>query len=1601
MIIEDQKNHVRDESGQNEEEYEIEELYQNDAGDVQMDERTFKTYSRPYTDEYVDGEEGEFFRDSVFEHKIFEEPTRNPCPEGDTLYERLRARLGDSSDVLSACKVSNSSFGRQRNDMKSVVENSSKKFSTKSSKALNSQVISNQFQPSLSQGQPGLNQSHVAPNPGQPGLTSTTTFSNHNPSTHHPTAQSHSQSSSSKSKYNNNNVNNVASKTKDHQLTNHDRTFGIAANSSAANRRVDQPLQQPNSNKPSPYSRQQKQSSTPTKHSKNSASLRLNVETPKQVATISNVNDDKRVESILQSGAGAGASFDNLIHCSMPTNQVERCLPLFHFPSVIPSGFCSPPLLIMCPAYSSFLFCTVTTMSSQKRKVPENGDVSRKTARCSAQQVAAILESDDEETLGFDEDYPSDELKTDSDDNVENDNDSESDSDNENPVDRLPEMQCTVPTPLTGIETPRKEENTFVFPTDNEKKNPVKLDLAKKLETEVVSFMDGKKLLSPLKESKLDQDLEVSEGEDEANAETETNKVSPLPAKIQPFPTPMPVQPVITNNIPSIEKENNNDSSSSSSYDSSSSDSDSGSSSDDDDDDNVTTKMEKSWKPVLLSPNSNGSSASDNDSWSLDPQQQKKSAPSVTVPTNNQLNSKQHSDSQPSSQSWNLASFIKRAQLGERTTTTPCESAAPYDPVGYEEPFGPVQSILSSISSPLADDSVTNKIPSPVPCDAETIVADMSHGVEELPITAGLLSPVQTPHKSHSNNKSVDNETPKTVIKKPEELKEVAPPTTAKRRGRPPGSTKLSKLNAQKIAAVKTAPTKTNSAPTKTNSAPIKTNSTPTKSNSTPTKTNSTPTKTNSAPTKTNSAPTKTNSASNKRKKSNQPASKFKSAEFLSEDSSDEDNSVKSKKKATRKPTLNCENSLKIKTEVTNPNYSTESLVASKEAKKDEPHLSPLTVISKPDNLSIPGQIEISSDIFKVAINRMSSTNNSSISTNKNSEAVTDEHEKENNYHNSHSQSVANNNNVSSTPAVPEKLPEEHVRNKTKSEDGEKKQKKKSESNHHYHDKDKSKEKKISIDHKSQSSNKPSTNNKKEIAESENKKCKKDSSKKRKHEVPAALTSGKDDKVKKKKSSSTVNNAENIKASDSCNAKSSSNENTHTSLSTSSQDKKNRSSKSSSSSSINKSSSSTKESNHLDKKTSHKSSKKRHNESSTQDETTEAKKIKKEEINQKQSIATSSPQTILPPTNGNVKPSSSSSQKHVINPKAVMTPETNSNSQTEKQSSGHHQQNHSTPSDQVSNEKSQQDAKLHSVRYLKSAKAMKHGADRETIRIKKLLKYLEAVLYFILTGHCFETCNPPGDTGTYSMFKDTLNLIKCVFASLRIQSFLCGKLYQLKRHDYREFMSKRLGEYNKDPSKFWLTDCREVSSSAANSATQIAGHVPSNGISAMPSNLTTTANVSSATISPTPSPVDSLNSVGSQSSGYTSEVKTGVSPSHHNSFLIGLVDNFNNLHHLAQCYDLWEQAESTLIKTNCQSGLVRKVQTHCSKLEKIDANTANTATTVLPGSPSLLCFFAELDERNQLTLTMNPNVNDLVKYIMDGLQLIKSTYSSDWSGADS
>ncbi|KAG1709142.1 Sister chromatid cohesion protein DCC1 [Nymphon striatum] len=130
--------------------------------------------------------------------------------------------------------------------------------------------------------------------------------------------------------------------------------------------------------------------------------------------------------------------------------------------------------------YADKDYNTNNAMSSQKRKVPENGDVSRKTARCSAQQVAAILDSDDKETLGFDEDYSSDELETDSDDDVDNDNDSESDSDNENPADCLPVRPIIVHNLDSGWNKKYVGVNKQFLRTETGPKNiPVDFDVAK------------------------------------------------------------------------------------------------------------------------------------------------------------------------------------------------------------------------------------------------------------------------------------------------------------------------------------------------------------------------------------------------------------------------------------------------------------------------------------------------------------------------------------------------------------------------------------------------------------------------------------------------------------------------------------------------------------------------------------------------------------------------------------------------------------------------------------------------------------------------------------------------------------------------------------------------------------------------------------------------------------------------------------------------------------------------------------------------------------------------------------------------------------------
>jgi len=61
--------------------------------------------------------------------------------------------------------------------------------------------------------------------------------------------------------------------------------------------------------------------------------------------------------------------------------------------------------------------------------------------------------------------------------------------------------------------------------------------------------------------------------------------------------------------------------------------------------------------------------------------------------------------------------------------------------------------------------------------------------------------------------------------------------------------------------------------------------------------------------------------------------------------------------------------------------------------------------------------------------------------------------------------------------------------------------------------------------------------------------------------------------------------------------------------------------------------------------------------------------------------------------------------------------------------------------------------------YLTEAKRLKHGADKETDHTAQGMQYLEAVLFFLLTGNAMEheSCT---EKAAFTMYKDTLSLIK-------------------------------------------------------------------------------------------------------------------------------------------------------------------------------------------------------------------------------------------------
>lgn len=61
--------------------------------------------------------------------------------------------------------------------------------------------------------------------------------------------------------------------------------------------------------------------------------------------------------------------------------------------------------------------------------------------------------------------------------------------------------------------------------------------------------------------------------------------------------------------------------------------------------------------------------------------------------------------------------------------------------------------------------------------------------------------------------------------------------------------------------------------------------------------------------------------------------------------------------------------------------------------------------------------------------------------------------------------------------------------------------------------------------------------------------------------------------------------------------------------------------------------------------------------------------------------------------------------------------------------------------------------------YLNDAKKLKHQADEETDTIKQCMLYLEAVLFFLLTGNAMEH-EAVTEKSAFTMYKDTLSLIQ-------------------------------------------------------------------------------------------------------------------------------------------------------------------------------------------------------------------------------------------------
>lgn len=254
--------------------------------------------------------------------------------------------------------------------------------------------------------------------------------------------------------------------------------------------------------------------------------------------------------------------------------------------------------------------------------------------------------------------------------------------------------------------------------------------------------------------------------------------------------------------------------------------------------------------------------------------------------------------------------------------------------------------------------------------------------------------------------------------------------------------------------------------------------------------------------------------------------------------------------------------------------------------------------------------------------------------------------------------------------------------------------------------------------------------------------------------------------------------------------------------------------------------------------------------------------------------------------------------------------------------------------------------------YLSDAKRLKHMADRETDTIKQCMLYLEAVLFFLLTGNTMEQ-ESVSEKAAFTMYKDTLALIKNISSKFRSQQNMSSVHTKLAVLSYRcqALLFYKLFKMRKQESKEVQKAVSDYCSKNAISQDQ-QNHQQGQGT---PSPL-----------SPTPSPAGSVGSVGSQSSGYSS----GELAARGNNALIPATH--------AQNAGAWLPL-SVFNAVSLQNQLFTYLisfQDHWDMADSLITKGKHTE------------FFIELDKQCR-PLTMHSSLIDLVRYIREGIKRVK------------